>query len=76
MVPPALSSLLSYEAEQRNVAKLQKYNDADYRYFKQDDDDEKLSEEADTNVLPHGSSYAVCIATLDSSRPAIMTSAV
>ena len=26
--------------------------------------------------LRHGSSYAVCIATLDSSRPAIMTSAV
>lgn len=57
MVPPALSSLLSYEAEQRNVATLQRYqryNDADYRYFKQDDDDEKLSEEANANVLPHG----------------------
>ena len=46
MVPPALSTLLSYEAERRNVQKL----GADYQYFK----DEDVDEETDATALPHG----------------------
>lgn len=46
MVPPALATLLSYEAEQKNVASLMRRGQ-DYRYFRDGDD-----EDADTHLTP------------------------
>ena len=46
MVPPAVATLLSYEAEQRNVASLARRG-KDYRYFREGDD-----EEADSHLTP------------------------
>lgn len=51
-VPPALSSLLSYEAEQRNVTLLRKANEIEYQYRRDETEGEENSE-ADIYSLPN-----------------------
>ena len=46
MVPPALATLLSYEAEQKNVASVARHGE-DYRYFREGED-----ETADAHLTP------------------------
>ena len=48
MVPPAVATLLSYEAEQKNVASISRRGE-DYRYFREGDDDS-----ADSHLTPRG----------------------
>ena len=51
MVPLALSTMLSYEAEQRNVQLLEQATGKDYRYFKSEEVDDE--DDSDTTTLPH-----------------------
>lgn len=51
MVPPALSCLLSYEFERKNVQKLEEVTGRSYRYFK--DGDAGDDERDDAQMLPH-----------------------
>lgn len=48
MVPPAVATLLSYEAEQKNVASIARHGE-DYRYFQKGDDDS-----TDSHLTPRG----------------------
>lgn len=55
MVPPALSCLLSYEFERRNVMRLKRATGKDFRYFKDDEEQErrKGGEDTDSQALPY-----------------------
>ena len=51
MVPPALSTLISYEFERKNVRKLERITGKDFRYFK--DASEDMGGKASEQALPY-----------------------